>query len=100
MRGVASDRAPLDPITDVVDLGAVGRCRPFDLRPLDHHITPIEELTEQDPIRLEQIGWVSAVSCDGEPQEAARGSSRHQWAARTEPGASRSPDRLRLTAAW
>jgi hypothetical protein len=56
---VASDRAALDPVTDMVVLGAVGHCRPFDLRRLDHHITPIEELTEQDPIRLEPTSWVA-----------------------------------------
>jgi hypothetical protein len=95
--GVASDRAALDPVTDALDLGAVGHRRPFDLRPLDHHITPIEELTEQGPIRLEQIGCVATLRVRG---STGAGGSRHQSARRAEPRASRSPDRLRLTAAW
>ena len=71
--GVASDRAALDPVTDALDLGAVGHRRPFDLRPLDHHITPIEELTEQDPIRLEQIGCVATLRVREDRCTARRG---------------------------
>jgi hypothetical protein len=50
-----STQRDLHAVADVqtLDLGAIGHRPPFDLRPLDHHITPIEELTEQGPIRLE-----------------------------------------------
>ena len=32
-----------------------------------------ETVGEQDPIRLEQIGWIAALPCDGEPQQRLDG---------------------------
>ena len=87
--------AVLDPVTDVLNLGAVGHDRPFDLRPLEHHVTADRRVdrARSDSSRADRLGRRSTVcgrtACTDRSGQEEAGTSRQ---ARAEPGASRLPD--------